>query len=60
MLVLTRKIGEKLILNNGEIEVTVLDTKNGQVKIGVNAPKHVSVDREEIFQAKKRKELGIE
>ena len=59
MLVLTRRIGEKLIIANGEIEITVLESNGGQVKIGVKAPRDVSVDREEIFQAKKRKELGI-
>ena len=60
MLVLTRRVGEKLIIADGAIEVTVLKTKQGQIKLGVTAPKNVSVDREEVFQAKKRKELGIE
>lgn len=59
MLVLTRRVGEKLILADGEIEITILESNGSQTKIGVKAPRNVSVDREEIFQAKKRKELGI-
>lgn len=49
MLVLTRCVGERLIINDGEIQLNVLEVKGNQVRIGINAPKHVSVHREEIY-----------
>jgi carbon storage regulator len=49
MLVLARKIGEKIILND-DIEVIILDANQNTVRIGVNAPKHVSVYREELYR----------
>jgi len=49
MLVLTRCVGERLIINDGEIQLNVLEIKGNQVRIGINAPKHVSVHREEIY-----------
>lgn len=49
MLVLTRCVGERLIINDGEIQLNVLEVKGNQVRIGINAPRHVSVHREEIY-----------
>lgn len=49
MLVLARKIGEKIILNDN-IEVIVLDSNQNTVRIGINAPKNVSVYREELYR----------
>ncbi|HIH2763288.1 MAG TPA: carbon storage regulator CsrA [Candidatus Azoamicus sp.] len=49
MLILTRKIGESLMIGDNVI-VTVLGVKGTQVRIGVNAPKEVIVHREEIYK----------
>jgi len=53
MLVLTRKKGQKLIIND-DIEVTILETRGDTVKIGINAPKHVTIFREEIYEEIKK------
>ncbi|MDO4698230.1 MAG: carbon storage regulator CsrA [Pasteurellaceae bacterium] len=49
MLILTRKIGESLLIGD-DVEITVLSIRGGQVKLGVKAPKEISVHREEIYQ----------
>lgn len=48
MLILTRKVGESVIIGE-DVKLTVLNAKGNQIRLGINAPKSVSVHREEIF-----------
>ena len=58
MLILTRRVGETLMIGD-EVTVTVLGVKGNQVRIGVNAPKEVSVHREEIYERIKNEKNGV-
>jgi carbon storage regulator len=49
MLILTRRVGETVVIGNN-VTVTVLGVKGNQVRLGVKAPKDISVHREEIFE----------
>ena len=51
MLVLTRKPGEAIFIGDN-VKITVLDISSNQVRIGVDAPREIEVDREEIRQRK--------
>ncbi|USK59520.1 carbon storage regulator CsrA [Peribacillus asahii] len=48
MLVLTRKLNESIMIGN-DIEVTVLAVEGEQIKLGINAPKHVDIHRKEVY-----------
>ncbi|MCC7212002.1 MAG: carbon storage regulator CsrA [Candidatus Brocadia sp.] len=49
MLILTRKLGESITIGD-EVKITIVDCQGKQVKLGIVAPKHVKVHREEIFE----------
>ena len=53
MLILTRRAGETLRIGEN-VEVTVMAINGSQVRIGIKAPRHVIVDREEIAERKRR------
>ena len=53
MLILTRKINQKLIIND-DIEIIILESYKNTVKIGVNAPSNVQIYREEIYKEIKK------
>jgi len=61
MLVLTRKKNQSIVINDN-IEITLLDIQGDQVRIGINAPRSVSVHRKEVFeeiQAENRKAAEV-
>ncbi len=59
MLILTRKEGETIIIGD-DVTLTIFSIKGHQVRIGINAPKEVSVHREEIYQRIQKDKLPRE
>ena len=55
MLILTRRVGEMVVIGE-DVTVTVLGVKGNQVRLGVNAPREISVHREEIFERIKKEQ----
>lgn len=51
MLVLTRKIGEQIVIGD-DIKIKIVEIKGKQVRIGIEAPRNVAVNREEIYKQK--------
>lgn len=59
MLALTRKKGESIIVNN-DIEISILELRGDQVKVGISAPKEVPVYRKEVYlQIQKENEAAL-
>ena len=58
MLVLSRFRDEKILIDGGRIVVTVIDIRGDKVRLGIDAPKDVAIDREEVHYAKERESWG--
>ncbi|MGQ3887836.1 carbon storage regulator [Legionella sp. CNM-1927-20] len=56
MLILTRRTGEQILIDKGQIEIKILYIRRGRVALGIQAPHDIDVDRKEIF-LKKRESL---
>ncbi|HAT4455370.1 TPA: carbon storage regulator [Legionella pneumophila] len=52
MLVLTRRKGEQILIDKGQIQIQVIYQRRGVVALGIKAPPHIDVDRKEIFLRK--------
>jgi len=57
MLILTRRISESVIIGD-DVKITVLGVKGNQVRLGIDAPKEVSVHREEIYERIQHEKTG--
>ena len=58
MLVLTRRVGEKLVIGEN-VTVTILGVKGNQIRIGIDAPRDIQVNREEIYQRILKERAGF-
>ena len=58
VLILTRRIGEKVIIGEN-VKVTVLSVKGNQVRIGIDAPRDISVNREEVYERILKEQQGL-
>jgi len=56
MLVLSRKENEQIIIGDSQISVTVVEIRGDKVRLGIEAPKDISVHRKEVYDAIKRRE----
>ena len=62
MLILTRKVGERIMIDDGSVVITVVEIKDGKtVRIGIDAPQERDIHREEVFDAlvRDRQRRGI-
>lgn len=57
MLVLTRKKGQAIIIGH-DIEISIIDVQGDQVRIGINAPKSVTIHRKEIYEEIRNENLS--
>ncbi len=57
MLILTRKLGEKIAIGD-DITITLVEIKGTQVKLGIEAPKHIEIHRQEVYERIKQENLS--
>jgi carbon storage regulator len=57
MLILTRKLGERITIGD-DITITLLEIKGAQVKLGIKAPKSISIHRQEIYERIRKQNLS--
>jgi carbon storage regulator len=57
MLILTRKLGEKIIIGD-DITVTLVEIKGTQVKLGIEAPEHIEIHRQEVYERIRQENLS--
>lgn len=50
MLILTRRVGETIMIDNDKIQVVVLGVVGRQIRLGIEAPKDISIHRHEIYE----------
>lgn len=60
MLILTRRVGEKIVIGDDEYGVTVLGVKGNQVRLGIDAPRNVEVHREEIYERIRQERIATD
>lgn len=58
MLVLTRSVGERLIIGDEEVSLHVLEIRGNQVRLGIEAPRHIPIHREEVYQRIQNRKAG--
>ena len=57
MLILARKLGERIVIGD-QIEVSIVDIKGDQVKVGITAPREIKVYRQEVYEAIQRENIA--
>jgi carbon storage regulator len=57
MLVLSRKVGEQIVIPDCEIVLTVVECRGGVVRLGIDAPAHVPIFRQELWQRLPRDQM---
>ena len=58
MLVLTRSLGETIVIAEGEIRVTIVEVRGDKVRVGIRAPRNIDVNREEVWIAIQKEQKG--
>lgn len=57
MLILTRKLGEKIAIGD-DITITLVEIKGTQIKLGIEAPKHIEIHRQEVYDRIREENLS--
>ena len=58
MLILARRVGETLMIGD-DVTITILSVRDGQIRIGVNAPKNTAVQREEAYEKMRKENAAV-